>query len=550
VATGDVHVRLGNGDGTFAPAQHSPGDGATRQGELADLNGDGRLDLVAANASGVLVLVGNGDGSFQTPRPPLSLPPINGQAQALGSVLLGDLNEDGRTDLVVGGSIYQLTWYGSLAVIHYANLFLGDGNGGFQHTRLLNTVGSASQLADCNGDGRPDLLTGTGPFLYRGNGDGSFQAPSIAAYGMSRVHAVADLNGDDRVDLVGTNGSAQESVAVALGNGDGTFQPLTTYQGSAARPNLSVALGDFNGDDKVDLVTTSSSGADVSVLLGNGDGSFQSPQFSPAGPAGRPAVGDLDGNGFLDVVAGSLLFNDGDWAAGEPPPPPVLLSISDAGVVEGDVGTTDAVFTVTLSRPADQPVSVGLQTFNGTATAGSDYAPVNPLIPLTFDPGETSKTVRVAILGDAAFEPDETFQVLLRNPVGATISDGTGVGTILNDDDAPPPPTLTISDVSKKEGRKGTISFTFTVTLSAPSAVPVTVNYATADGSATVSDGDYVATSGTLTFAAGQTSKTITISVKGDRKKEANETFLVNLLSASNALIADGQEVGTIRNDD
>jgi hypothetical protein len=122
------------------------------------------------------------------------------------------------------------------------------------------------------------------------------------------------------------------------------------------------------------------------------------------------------------------------------------------------------------------------------------------------------------------------------------------VGTIVNDDIELP--KLRIGDVTKKEGRKGTTSFTFTVTLSGPSTVPVTVSYATSDGTAKVSNGDYVAASGTLTFAPGETSKTITISVKGDRKREADETFLVNLLSASNALIADGQGVGTIRNDD
>jgi hypothetical protein len=104
--------------------------------------------------------------------------------------------------------------------------------------------------------------------------------------------------------------------------------------------------------------------------------------------------------------------------------------------------------------------------------------------------------------------------------------------------------------VSKKEGRKGTTYFTFTVTLSAPSTVPVTVNWATADGTAKASGGDYVAASGTLTFAPGETRKTISIAVKGDRGKEANEAFFLRLLTAANALIDDGQGVGTIINDD
>jgi hypothetical protein len=138
--------------------------------------------------------------------------------------------------------------------------------------------------------------------------------------------------------------------------------------------------------------------------------------------------------------------------------------------------------------------------------------------------------------------------VNLTSAAGATIADGQGLGTIVNDD--APLPTLSIGDVTKFEGNRGKTSFTFTVTLSAPSTETVTVQYATADGTATVSDRDYTAKSGTLTFRPGQTSKTITVAVRGDKKSELDETFLVNLFSAQGASIADGLGVGTILNDD
>jgi hypothetical protein len=118
------------------------------------------------------------------------------------------------------------------------------------------------------------------------------------------------------------------------------------------------------------------------------------------------------------------------------------------------------------------------------------------------------------------------------------------LGTILDDE-----PRLTISDVARDEGRSGTTAFVFTVTLSAPSDAPVTVNFATANGSATAGS-DYQAQSGTLTFAPGQTTRTITINVFGDRLRESDESFFVKLSAAVGATIADSQGVGTIENDD
>lgn len=199
---------------------------------------------------------------------------------------------------------------------------------------------------------------------------------------------------------------------------------------------------------------------------------------------------------------------------------------------------------MTLSSASTGAVTVKYATANSTAVAGSDYTAV-PTTTLTFPPGQTSQLVTVTATGNTVIEPNEAFAVNLSGAVGATIFDGQGVGTILNDDG----PVLRINDVSKAEGNTGTTAFTFTVSRSPASTSTVTVNYATANSTA-LAGSDYTAKSGTLTFAANETGKTITVPVLGDTTKETNETFAINLLTASGATIFDGQGVGTITNDD
>ena len=219
------------------------------------------------------------------------------------------------------------------------------------------------------------------------------------------------------------------------------------------------------------------------------------------------------------------------------------LAINDVTVTEGNAGTTSATFSVTLSPAATETVTVAFATANGTASAGSDYVAGSST--LTFNAGETVKAVTVTVNGDTMPEANEAFFVNLSAPSGATLADTQGLGTITNDD----LPTLSINDVTVLEGPSGTANATFNVTLSPAATETVTVAFATADGTATAGS-DYVAGSGTLTFTAGQTVKTVVVTVNGDTASEANEMFFVNLSAPSGATISDTQGIGMITDDD
>ena len=222
------------------------------------------------------------------------------------------------------------------------------------------------------------------------------------------------------------------------------------------------------------------------------------------------------------------------------------LSVSDVTANEGNSGTTNFTFIVSLSAPAGPGgVTLDIATADGTAVAGSDYI-ARALTGQVIPAGSSGTSLSVQVNGDTLNEPNETFFVNVSNVSGATLAKAQGVGTILNDD---PLPSLSINDVSVTEGNSGTTSATLTVSLSAASGQVVTVNYATANGSA-VAPTDYTSAAGTLTFAPGVTTGIITIPVNGDTTPEADETFTVNLSGATNATVSDASGTVTIVNDD
>jgi len=215
------------------------------------------------------------------------------------------------------------------------------------------------------------------------------------------------------------------------------------------------------------------------------------------------------------------------------------LSVSNTELLERNGGRSDARFKVTLSEPTNVPVTVNCQTVNGTGTAaGSDYVAASWRI--VFAPGETEKSLAVAVLGDSKVELDETFGLVLSNAKGATIANATGTATIRNDDFSPRNPVLVTvlgSSVIEGDDPGGSVSAEFTVKLSRAVDSAVTVAYQTYDGSATTIDNDYVATKGNLTFAVGETTKTVLVPIVGETQAERDEAFTLALISASGAAV-------------
>lgn len=223
------------------------------------------------------------------------------------------------------------------------------------------------------------------------------------------------------------------------------------------------------------------------------------------------------------------------------PAPSVSIAVSPAKVYED--GATNLVYTVTRSVNLPSPTVVNLTT-GGTATSGTDYT--GAVTSLTIPANATTATLVIDPVADTNVEPDETVIITVAAGSGYTVgTPASATGTIENDDD----PTLSINDVTVTEGNAGTTNATLTVSLSAASAKVVTVNYATADGTA-LAPADYISGTGTLVFSPGTTTRTFIVQVNGDTTPEADETFVVNLGGPVNATLADAQGVVTILNDD
>jgi hypothetical protein len=339
-ATSTVSIFLGNGDGTFRASREYDAGVDTFSVAVGDLNGDGKPDLVVANIgpsgnANVGVLLGNGDGTF------MPVVQYNGPGQGFQFVAVGDFNGDGKLDVVGIGRIS-----GSLGTIDVVSIYLGKGDGTLAPAGNYPTGGSnpnpvSIAVADLNGDGRLDLAVANNNSdsigVLLGRGDGTFQAAvnyplEIAPQGI----ASGDFNGDGKLDLVAGGGA---SVSVLIGNGDGTFQAPVNYP--AGDDPWSVGVGDFNSDGKLDLIVADIAGAagtTVSLLLGNGDGTFQAPAPYIVGAVPTSvAVADLNSDGLLDVAVAnahsdnvSVLLNVG--------PPPVSPRLAALLTEVGGVG--------------------------------------------------------------------------------------------------------------------------------------------------------------------------------------------------------------------
>lgn len=276
---------------------------------------------------------------------------------------------------------------------------------------------------------------------------------------------------------------------------------------------------------------------ELSFTRGSGQLTVQAPSGASTAPAGYYLLFLLNGNGVPSV---GRMVRVG--AAGLP-----TLEIGGVTLNEGNSGTTNAVFPVTMNGTTSQTVTVAYSTANGSATSGSDYSARSGT--LTLSPGTTAATITVPVIGDTVEEGNEDFTVRLSSPVNATLNNTSATGVIVNDDFASLP-TLSIGSVSVVEGTgTGTPVASFTVTTSYASATSVLVSYQTVPGTAT-SPADYQSTSGVLTFAGGTTTQTIQVPIVPDATGEPNETFTVQLSSPVNAVIGQGVGTATIVNDD
>lgn len=436
--------------------------GTTPHGEaVGDFNGDGKADDVVVNQSSntMSVLLGNGDGTFR-PRTDFAT------AVEPWGLAVGDFNGDGKLDVVVANYLGTPTGTGSLSI------FLGNGDGTFQPrtdiTLALHPV--AMTVADFNGDGKADLAVATQNSttddltMMFGNGNGTFQAPvttvtdtasvftSFWGGGQSSIMS-ADFNGDGRLDLVEVNNKDARvsigrnafgvfyqpgTVSVLLGNGDGTFQaPRNSAVGSGA---TSVAVGDFNGDGRPDFAVNNFASNSVSVFINAGGGNFSSSTtFLGIGSSGSLAAADVNGDGITDLVVPQgvsyvKVFN-GQALSGLQPGPTYALGLSSpvAADINGD-GRIDLVGTV---GNAIQPwLNNGSSTFPAPSFIPAGGVTLASQATADFNgdgiPDLVTASGQVELgLGDGRFGDTTTLAVPSGSTVAAVDADGNGTVDIL-----------------------------------------------------------------------------------------------------------------------
>ena len=432
----NLSILLGKGDGTFQQQTTYAVGKDPVSVALRDFNKDGKLDLAvvvagAPGSPGVLAIVlGNGDGTFR--------PPVNYTVGlSPSSVTVGDFNGDGNPDLAVAN-----LRSGNVSIL------LGEGNGAFQAGGSYAPGGNFVAAADLNSDGKLDLVVCPGTdvtIVLLGNGKGGFQTVENYAVGPTPYSvAVGDFNGDGNQDLVVAN-HGYHTVSVLLGNGDGTFQPQVQYAGPSGQFPWAVAVGDFNGDGKLDFVVTNANTdpAFISVFLGNGDGTFQPPNTYPVGNGGLTYVvaADFNHDGKLDlaITSGSnglwILLGNGDGTF----QPAVNYAIS-IGTGQMGVGDFNGDGNPDLAIATGTNVAILMGNGDGSFQPAVNYALLDvaysvavgdfnndgklDLAVSTFSPSYT-----VTILlgnGDGTFQSPKSYPAVNTNPLAVADFNGDG----------------------------------------------------------------------------------------------------------------------------
>lgn len=592
----DVLVRLNNGDGTFGAPFSVVGTSARaklvdpRSLAVADLNGDGRADLVIGNNSLSLpaVLLNNGAGLFV----PVTVPALVGGIDS-SAVAIGKFNQsDNFPDIVVasefGDRVYVLINNGSGVFTLRDTLTPGSGPVDVLAVDLDNDGDSDVVVANRDDNTlRTFLLQSNNTFLTANPGGVYTKATGNGPFQL----AAADLNGDGAQDVVVANVFDQR-ISVFFGQTSGgvptgAFANAQHFQvgGNPA----SVTIGDLNGDGLPDLAVSTLSEQGFTTLLNLGGGQFQAP--TAAGVASlvqslAPTIlaSDIEADGDADLVilqptrdGGQMIIQrnapfassfrigviadqtvsglnfgliDGVLAAGS------TLSVSATNAVrsEGNAGNTAFTFTVTRSGDVSGTSSINFAVTGNTANAatGADFGGTLPSGTVSFAANEEWKVITLNVSGDTAVEADEGFLVTLSNPSsGSSLGTATATGTILNDD-----ASLSISAVnaSRAEGHSGNTGFTFAVTRAGNTSGTATVEFAvTGSGANAATTTDFGGTfpSGSVSFAANETTKIITVNVSGDTSVENDEGFTVTLSNPTgNAILGTSTASGTILNDD
>jgi hypothetical protein len=407
---GNAVVLLSNGDGTFRPGPTLTVAGSPDAVVVGDFVGNGKQDIAVGTEAGqIFVFLGNGNGTFQAAK--IFNLGIN---NSIRSLVAGDFNGDGRLDLAVTSMNV-----GSPSEASQVTVLLGNGNGTFRKSQAINVGTDAAGLAtaDFNGDGKFDFVTtsflpdGTRDVkLLLGNGNGTFQAP-IALRPGTRSESVSagDFNGDGKQDLILVD-RFSDTVTALLGNGNGTFgSPLTTKVDSPIAGLGGPALGNFFGDGKMSVAVTSGVGT-VSVLRGNGDGTFQAPINFLVGSHGtEPSTviaGDFNGDGKPDLAATNFVGDDVSVLLNTTPTPvhvaPSATAIALAADVNPAVSGQQVTLTATVTSAGGTPVGT-VTFFDGNNVLDRVVVDPNGQATLTVQLHAGTHSLRASFAGIAPF---------------------------------------------------------------------------------------------------------------------------------------------------
>jgi len=392
---------------------------------------------------------------------------------------------------------------------------------------------------------------------------------ATGAAGADTLSGIENVAGGDQADSLAGDAGANVLLGgggadtLTGGGGGDTFTYTASSQSSQAAAD---AITDFGTDDVLRFdgmagmrwVSDRPAVADVATGIAGVTGASDVAQFAVGGDNYLYVKGSGTGTSYDGTLIRFADSATGIWyhqLAGGLLPPDVTLGFTTTAVARNEGASGNSTYSFVVTRSGGDIATVASSAdwaVTASATNGVNAADFGGTLPsgtVSFAPGETSKTVTINVAGDALYEANEGFVLTLSNPSGTVLATSTATGTITNDDTAPSA-TVSTATATLAEGQTGSQDVTFTVTLSAASGLPATVGYATVDGTATAGS-DYTAASGTVNFAAGETSKTVTVAVTGDLNWEASETFSLALSAGSGASVAAGTSATvTLTNDD